>query len=285
MRPLTRTRRSPGLRPEMGFRPPITGDAPDETSSRSRVGVERRRRPRRSGPSRQYRPERQPEPHPRAPLDSANGAAAGWSTGCRGHADRRATPAAVRARRRPRRPAGAAPSRARPRARVPRPHRGRDRPPRPADRIGGRIVDEPDHRPVHGDIRGVRHGPRRRRHRDPLEPVRTGRHPRPHPGRWVRVHDRLDAVAPPARWPPHGAQRPDRRPGVRRRARPRVGAKRPPARHRIHHRRGGDRHRRHDRRLHASLRGPGQAPRGTACSTRSPPSTTRASTSWAGSRA
>ena len=49
----------------------------------------------------------------------------------------------------------------------------------------------------------------------------AGRHPRPHPAGRVRVHDRVHAAAAARRRAADGAQRPDPRPGVCRRPRPR----------------------------------------------------------------
>ena len=74
-----------------------------------------------------------------------------------------------------------------------------------------------DRRAVHGDVGGLRDRARGRRHRDVLEPIRPGRHPGADPGRRVRVHDRLDALAAPPRRPTDGPARPDPGPGSDRR--------------------------------------------------------------------
>ena len=69
-------------------------------------------------------------------------------------------------------------------------------------------MDRPARRAVHGDVRGLRDGPRRPRHGRPLERLRAGRDPRDDPARRVRVHDRVHAAPAARRRPADGAQRP-----------------------------------------------------------------------------
>ncbi len=211
------------------------------------------------------------------PLDSAGGAE--QNRGAPARARARIPPPVVRRRRAPGRAPAATTTRAGARHRVPRPHRDRDGLLALPFSSANGAWTHPLDRAVHGDVRGVRHGPRRRRHGGPTgAAVRPGGDPGDDPARRLRVHDRLHAAPAARRRPADGAQRPDPRPGVGRRSRPRIGAHRAAARGGVHADRGGHSARsRSASPSRSTTATPRRAP-GTACSTRSRRSTTRAST-------
>ena len=120
-------------------------------------------------------------------------------------------------------------------------HSDRDAVPGDADREPARRMDLARRRAVHLGLRGLRHGPHRRRHGRPLVLLGPAGHRHPDRDRWPRDHG-VDHAGGPAR--ASGLARiegdGDRR--VRRAAQRRPGRR--PARRRLRARRAGGRHRR-----------------------------------------